>query len=218
MNVILMGPPGVGKGTQSRRLATALEVPIVASGDMFRKVRQDDTPLAHEVRNFMDRGEYVPDDLTIEMVLRRLHERDVRSGFILDGFPRTVPQAGALDETLRAESRHVDHVVLLDAPMDVVLKRLSGRWLCGKCARVYNEVSNPPKVGGICDMCGGTLYQRSDEAPEVQRYRLEVYVRETAPVLEYYREGGRLETVDAEAKPSAVTQELKRLMQRTAAV
>jgi len=211
-NIILMGSPGVGKGTQSRHLATRFGIPIVASGDMFRAVRQEHTALAEEVRRHMDRGEYVPDDLTIAMVLRRLSEDDTQRGFILDGFPRTVVQAEALDSSFREHGRHIDHVVLLKAPMETVLERLTGRRICSECGAVYNTVSNPPRVEGICDICGGKLYQRSDEAPEVQRHRLQVYERQTKPVLDYYKRDGRLEIVDATLPVDEVTTHLVNLV------
>jgi adenylate kinase len=207
-----MGPPGVGKGTQSRRVAKLYGIPIIATGDMFREVREEDTPLAREVRDHMDKGEYVPDDLTIKMALERLHEPSARKGFVLDGFPRTVRQAEALDEAFKAGGRNICHVVLLNAPYDVVLNRLTGRWICGRCGRVYNESSNPPKIEGKCDACGGDLYRRSDETPEVQRYRLNVYERQTAPVIAYYKAANRLETVDAEKSVDEVTDELRHLL------
>jgi adenylate kinase len=204
-----MGPPGVGKGTQSLRLSKWLGIPIVGSGDMFRAIRQEDTPLSEKVRSYMDKGEYVPDNLTIEMVLNRLHQPDVRYGFILDGFPRTVAQAEALDQKFGDELKRIDHVILLDAPMNVVLKRMFGRWVCSKCGHVYNEVSHPPKTAGMCDVCESRLVQRSDEDPEIQRNRLQVYEKQTAPVLDYYRDQKRLEEVDAQLPADVVTKELR---------
>ena len=212
MNVILMGPPGVGKGTQSRRLARLLNVPIVASGDMFRAIREQDSPLGRDVREYMDRGEYVPDGLTIALVLNRLREPDVRNGFILDGFPRTVPQAQALDEALEDDHRRIDHVILLQAPNDIALRRLSGRWICTKCQHVYNDNSRPPTVIGVCDECGGALVQRSDEAPDVQSHRLNVFDSQTAPVLAYYRDSDRLETIDAQQSIQHIQSQLQHLI------
>lgn len=207
-----MGPPGVGKGTQSRRLSELLGAPVIASGDMFRAIRGEETPLAQEVRRYMDRGEYVPDELTIKLVLDRLNQPDARRGFILDGFPRTVPQAEALDQALEGDGRRIDHVVLLEAPFDVVLARLSGRWTCGRCGRVYNETSNPPKVAGVCDTCGAPLIQRTDEAPGVQRHRLQVFAQQTEPVADFYRKSGRLQTVDAQKSVAEVTAEIEKIM------
>lgn len=205
-----MGPPGVGKGTQSRRMAKRYVVPIIATGDMFRRIREEATPpeLAQEVREYMDKGEYVPDDLTIKLALDRLSQPDARGGFVLDGFPRTVRQAEALDEAFESHGRCVGHVILLRAPLDVVLKRLTGRWLCSRCARVFNESSNPPMMPGTCDTCGGELYRRSDETPEVQHHRLTVYERQTAPVIAYYESSNRLDSVDAERSVDEVTTEL----------
>lgn len=209
-----MGPPGVGKGTQSRRMAARYRVPIVATGDMFRRIRDEDTPLAKSVRASMDEGEYVPDDLTIRLALERLNQPDARKGFVLDGFPRTVRQAQALDESFAREGRSVGHVVLLYAPMDIVLSRLTGRWLCSQCDRVYNESSNPPLVPGRCDVCGGALYRRSDETPEVQRHRLSVYEQQTAPVVAYYQSSQRLQSVDAVRSVGEVTADLAALLDR----
>ncbi len=207
-----MGPPGVGKGTQSQRLSGEYGIPIVATGDMFRKIRQDVSPLAREVQEYMDRGEYVPDDLTIEMALSRLNEPDTKKGFILDGFPRTVRQAEALDDALAQDDRHIDHVVLLTAPNEMVLERLAGRWVCSTCGRVYNESSNPPRLPGVCDVCGGKLVQRADETPEVQRHRLEVYEHQTAPLITYYQGTKRLEVLDATKSVDEVTNELRALL------
>lgn len=203
-----MGPPGVGKGTQSNRLAAAFAVPIVASGDMFREIRKQDTPLAAEVRQYMDRGEYVPDDLTIAMVLDRLRAPDTENGYVLDGFPRTVAQAEALDAAFDGTSRAIDHVILLKAPLETVLARLTGRRICSNCGAVYNLSSNPPEVEGQCDVCGGALFQRTDETPQVQRYRLGVFDRQTKPVIAYYKVKGRLEMVDATPPVDAVTEQL----------
>jgi adenylate kinase len=179
---------------------------------MFRAIREQDNPLAREVREYMDRGEYVPDELTIELVLHRLHEADAKKGFILDGFPRTVPQAAALDEALVKDHRKIDHVILLAAPRDIVTGRLSGRWICSKCGHVFNENSRRPRVQGICDDCGGELIQRSDEAPGIQSHRLDVFDRKTEPVVDYYRDQHRLETVDAQQSVDQVQNQMRHIL------
>lgn len=212
MNIIFLGPPGVGKGTQSRRLSECLGVPIVASGDMFREVRQTDSSLAREIRGYMDRGEYVPDGLTIKMVLNRLQQPDAMVGFILDGFPRTVPQAEALDEKLETDGRRIDHVILLEAPQNVILERLLGRWICSNCGRIYNRGSSSPQAPDTCAHCGAPLVRRTDEDPEVQRYRLEVFQRETAPMVEYYQSQGRLERVNAARPVDEVSAGIKQIV------
>jgi adenylate kinase len=212
VNIILMGPPGVGKGTQSQRLSSERGIPVIATGDMFRKLRQDDTPLARQVMEYMNRGEYVPDELTIKMVLRRLNNPDTKYGFLLDGFPRTVAQAEALDRAFANDGRRIDHVILMCAPDETVLQRLAGRWICSNCGRVYNELSNPPRIPGICDVCGGSLFQREDESKEVQRKRLQVYTEQTEPVAQYYRDRDRLIEVDARASVDDVSNQLRDIL------
>jgi adenylate kinase len=212
VNIILLGPPGVGKGTQSQRLAKELRIPVIATGDMFRTLREEDTPLARQIKQYMDRGEYVPDELTIDLVLQRLQKPDAQHGFILDGFPRTVAQARALDEALASKGEHTDYVILMTAPKEVVLQRLAGRRQCQSCGWVYNTESNPSQTPGICDHCGGKIVQRTDETPEIQKHRLEVYEERTKPVIEYYRKDGRLTEIDATAPVDEVTRQLKQLL------
>ena len=179
---------------------------------MFRHVREQDGERARRIREYMDRGEYVPDDLTIGMVLDRLNKPDALSGFILDGFPRTVPQAKALDQHLESQGRPITCVVLLRAPDEVVLERLAGRRVCENCGRVYNEATSRPSTQGTCDVCGAHLIQRTDETPEIQRKRLTVYEKQTAPVAAYYRETGRLQAIDATKSVQAVQDELLALL------
>lgn len=196
MNLILMGPPGVGKGTQAMRLGKLLHLPHVASGDLFRAAIRENSPVAREVRAHMDRGEYVPDELTLAIVLPRLEAPDAREGFILDGFPRTQGQAVALDEALQREGRKLDAVISISAPNDLLVTRIAHRLTCPHCNAVYNAVTNPPKNDMICDVCGHIVQKRSDESPEVVRTRLETYVKETRPVIDYYRGRGTLVEVD----------------------
>lgn len=196
MNVILLGPPGAGKGTQSKRLQTVVKLPHVASGDLFRAMAREDTQLAREVRSYMDRGEYVPDDLTIKLVLARLREPDAQAGFLLDGFPRTIAQARALDQQLSAEAQELSVVLYITAPVETLVRRLTGRLICPNCSAIYNVDTNPPKFDMICDVCGHTIDRRSDEAPEVVRTRLDTYILQTKPLVDYYRKAGVLAEID----------------------
>ena len=208
MNIVIMGPPGVGKGTQGLGLATKLGIPLIASGDMFRAIRSSGTELGGRISKYLDQGEYVPDELTIELVFHRLHEPDALRGFVLDGFPRTVTQARALDKSMHDDGRKIDKLIMLDAAPEVLLQRLAHRQTCTRCGHAFNEESRPPKIWGICDECGGELAHRSDESPEVLRHRLEVYNRQTAPVVEFYENSHRLVRVDATGPVDQIQGEL----------
>ncbi len=196
--VVLMGPPGAGKGTQAKRLAERLGVPHVASGDLFRWHVHNDTPLGRLARPYMERGELVPDDVTIEMVMDRLQQPDCARGALLDGFPRTVPQAQALDERLAQRGWCVQVVPFIRVSEEVLVRRLAGRWICRNCGAVYHSEFRPPKTPGVCDVCGGPLYQREDDRPETARRRLRVYFEQTEPVLAYYERQGLLVEIDGE--------------------
>jgi adenylate kinase len=208
MNVILLGPPGAGKGTQARRLQTVLHVPHIASGDIFRDISRQETPLAQKVRSYMDAGQLVPDDLTNELVLRRLDEPDAQEGFLLDGYPRTEPQAEELDGALAEEGRAVNAALLITVPSDVLIRRVEGRLICPNCHAIYNLETRPPRVPGICDVCGHVLERRPDQSPEVLRTRLEEYATQTKPLIEYYGERGILTTVDGSRPFNVVTAEI----------
>ena len=192
MNVVLLGPPGAGKGTQANRLQRELGVPHIASGDIFRSLGEQDTPLAKEVRSYMARGHYVPDELTIELVLDRLGQPDAARGFVLDGFPRTTPQATSLDEALSARGQKIDVALYITAPTDVLVERIASRIICPNCGEIYNLTTNPPKNDMICDVCGHQVQRRPDEEPEVVRKRLEVFLKQTEPMIEHYRRAGVL--------------------------
>jgi adenylate kinase len=209
VNVVLMGPPGAGKGTQAGTVARLVNVAHVASGDLLRNLIKQDTETARRVRSFMDRGELVPDELTLSVVMAELDSPDAGNGFILDGFPRTVAQAKALDERLADEGRHLDRVIDLVVPEEELLVRLSGRWLCRDCHASYHTVFSPPTVPGVCDRCGGPLYQREDDTLETAKRRLEVYDRETRPVLDYYRAAGILVDVPGDRSVGEVTEALR---------
>ena len=195
MRLVFLGPPGAGKGTQAKELATALKVPHVAPGDIFREAAKTGAALGLEAKRYMDRGELVPDDVVIRMIAERLARPDAKQGFILDGFPRTTDQAAALDAFLADSGHALDRVVFFDVPEAEIVRRLTGRRVCSQCGTPYNIVSWPPKVADRCDRCGGELVQRADDREDTVRTRLGVYHRQTAPLLEHYRQRGSLVTL-----------------------
>lgn len=198
MYIVLIGAPGAGKGTQAATLASELGLAHVASGDMFRDAMARRTPLGIEAKEFVDRGELVPDENTVGMVIDRIGEPDAVKGVILDGFPRNVPQAEVLDRALAEKGLRVDQALYLAVQKDELLRRLSGRWLCRQCQASYHEVFNPPAVAGKCDKCGGELYQREDDSLETAKRRLGVYFEQTTPVIAYYRARGVLDEIDGQ--------------------
>jgi adenylate kinase len=202
--VILLGAPGAGKGTQAVMMAGELGLAQVASGDLFRKALAGQTELGKKARVYMDKGQLVPDEITIQMVLERLAEPDVRNGAILDGFPRNLGQARALDRALDGKRRAIDKVVYIKVSEGELLKRLGGRRVCRQCQAPYHEVDSPPKVKGKCDRCGGELYQRDDDKPGTFKKRLEVYFAETSPLIDHYRQAGKLLEIDGEGSVAAV--------------
>ncbi len=204
MFIVLLGPPGAGKGTQARRLADRYGLQIIGTGDIFRDHVARGTPLGLEAKQYMDRGDYVPDEIAVRMVLERLDQPDAREGFILDGFPRTVPQAQALEGALAAAGRPLSCVLNFKIGDEMAVKRLTGRLTCPNCKRVYNLSFRPPRVEGICDVCGHELTLRSDDDEATIRRRLEVYRSETAPLVLYFWERGLLREIDAEAPEEVV--------------
>ena len=184
--VVLIGPPGAGKGTQAAKLRDELNLPHVASGDLFRENLKNKTELGKTANEYMERGELVPDDVTIAMVMDRLSRPDCAGGAILDGFPRTIAQAEALDEALAERGHRISIVPSIVVPDEVLVERLSGRWLCRQCGESYHVLFNPPAKPGVCDKDGGELYQRDDDKPETVRNRLTVYHRQTSPLIDYY--------------------------------
>ena len=197
MKVVLLGPPGAGKGTQAARIAEHLEVPSVASGDLFRDHQKRDTELGRLARSYMQRGVLVPDEVTISMVTEWIEGEAGDGGFLLDGFPRTLGQAEALDGAL-SNTDGLDRVLYIRVSNDELVRRLTGRLVCRGCGATYHRVSNPPPAHGACGECGGELYEREDDRPEAVGKRLEVYFSETAPLIDYYREAGILREVDGE--------------------
>ncbi len=198
MRITLMGPPGSGKGTQAQRLVEKYRVPQISTGDLLRAAVAAGTPLGQQAKAIMERGELVPDELVIGIIRERLAEPDTENGFILDGFPRTVAQARALDTLLNELGRPLQGAILLDVSEETLVKRISGRRVCQQCGAVYNVYTNPPKQDGVCDACGGPLIQRPDDNEATVRQRLKVYREQTAPVLDYYRDQGRLHVVPGE--------------------
>ena len=208
MYVILFGAPGVGKGTQAAILAEKTGLVHITTGELFREAIRQETELGKQAKVYYDQGQLVPDHLTIAMLLERLSQGDCAGGCILDGFPRTLEQATALDEALAREGRAIDKVVYIQAPQDELLSRLSGRWNCRQCGSVYHERFQPPREAGRCDQCGGELYQREDDKPETARRRLEVYAQQTAPLIDYYRERGKLVEIDGHKSVEDVAENL----------
>ena len=204
MDLVLLGPPGAGKGTQAERLVERYSWPQISTGDMFREALGKGTPLGLEARGYMDAGKLVPDDVVERMVAERLSKEDCVEGFILDGFPRSVHQAKALDEYLEGQGRAIDLVVNIAVDEDLLVERLTARRMCRDCGNIHNMVFTPPKVAGCCDKCGGDLYQRDDDTEKTVRARLEVYKSQTEPVIGYYEPSGKLVTVDGARKPDEV--------------
>jgi len=196
MYLVLLGPPGAGKGTQAERLEEELELPHVASGDLFRENLKNETELGLLAKKYMDKGNLVPDDVTIAMVRDRLQRPDCDQGAILDGFPRTQAQAQGLDRMLTDVGRRLDGVLYIAVPDEELVRRLSGRWICRQCQTPYHTVFSPAAEEGVCDACDGELYQRDDDKPETVRARLKVYHQQTSPLIDYYRQAGLLVEVD----------------------
>jgi adenylate kinase len=195
VRVIFLGPPGAGKGTQAKALAQEWRVPQIATGEMLRDAVKAGTPLGREAARIMESGALVPDEVMVGLIADRLRQPDAAGGFILDGFPRTIAQAEALNRLLKDLGQALDAVVYFDVPEPELIRRLTGRRLCRQCQTAYHMVSAPPRTPGVCDRCGGELYQRDDDSEATVRHRLEVYARQTAPLLDYYRGRGLLSSV-----------------------
>ena len=217
MRVAFLGPPGAGKGTQARDLAREWNVPHVATGDMLREAAAAGTPLGREAKGYMDRGALVPDDVIIRMIAERLAKPDARSGFLLDGFPRTIAQAEALERLLKDLGQALERVVYFDVSEPELLRRLTGRRVCRNCQTAFHLVSAPPKTAGVCDRCGGELYQRDDDSEATVRNRLGVYARQTAPLLDWYRARGLLSSVRGEGTISDIRRAVRVAAQGAAA-
>ena len=196
MYIIFLGAPGAGKGTQSATVAQELGVVHIASGDLFRQALKQGTELGLKAKSYMEKGVLVPDEITIRLVLERMLAPEGEGGVILDGFPRNLEQAEALDKVLAQQAKAIDKVVYIKVSEEELLKRLSGRWVCRNCQAPYHTVNSPPKVWGKCDRCGGELYQRPDDTVDTVKKRLEVYFTQTVPLIDYYAQAGKLLEVD----------------------
>ncbi|MFF5435703.1 adenylate kinase [Streptomyces griseofuscus] len=207
MRIVLVGPPGAGKGTQAVQLAKDLDIPHISTGDLFRANISRQTELGKLAKSYMDAGNLVPDEVTIAMAKDRMEQPDAVNGFLLDGFPRNVAQAEALDELLRTEKMTLDAVLDLEAPEDEVVKRIAGRRICRKdSSHVFQVEYNQPKREGVCDICGGELYQRPDDSEDTVRTRLEVYHTQTEPIIDYYKSQGLVRTISAMGPVDEVTE------------
>ncbi|MDY6910998.1 MAG: adenylate kinase [Chloroflexota bacterium] len=208
MNIILLGAPGAGKGTQAVVLVKEKGLAHVATGDLFRAAQNSGTELGNIAKSYMEKGALVPDDVTVKMVLERIAAPDCSKGFLLDGFPRTIAQAEALDKALTNENKAIDKAVYVNVPESELIKRLSGRWICRDCQAPFHMVDAPPKEFGKCDHCGGELYQRADDNEETVRNRLEVYMKQTSPLIDYYKKAGKLLEVNGKQSVDAVGKEM----------
>ena len=214
MYVAFLGAPGAGKGTQAANVAKELKLAHIASGDLFRQALAQGTELGLQAKSYMEKGMLVPDEITIRMVLERLSAPDCKGGVILDGFPRNLEQAEALDKALAGKAKGIDKVVYIKVSQEELLKRLSGRWICRNCQTPYHEVNSPPKVKGKCDKCGGELYQRPDDTAETVKKRLQVYFAQTAPLIDYYTKAGKLLERDGEGGVDAVSRRIVAALSR----
>jgi adenylate kinase len=213
MNIILLGPPGSGKGTQAKRIEQTHGIIQLSTGDMLRATTASDTEFGRRVKAIMDSGQLVSDDIMIEMIDNRIAQPDCTRGFILDGFPRNVPQARALDTMLAEHRLKLDHVILLEVDEIALVERLSGRFSCTQCGASYHERYNRPCCEGVCDVCGSTEFtRRADDSPEAVKARFKVYRDQTAPILPYYRDRGVLRQVDGMAEIDVVTREIDRIL------
>ena len=217
MRIVLLGPPGAGKGTQAKLLKEHFKIPQISTGDILRQAVKEKTPLGKQAKEFMNRGELVPDSLIIGIVENRLAADDVKNGFLLDGFPRTVPQAEAFEEMLDKRNLALDGVIDLIVPKDELIARLSGRRTCKQCGHMYHLRFNPPAKAGVCDECGGELYQRPDDREETVAARMEVYEKQTEPLREHFRKKGSLRLVDGSRSTEEVFAQILRRVKKTAA-
>lgn len=214
MNLIIMGLPGAGKGTQAEKIIAKYNIPHISTGDMFRAAIQNETALGLEAKTYMDKGELVPDEVTNGIVKERLQESDTEKGFLLDGFPRTLVQAEALDRIMTELDKKIDAVINIDVNPEVLMQRLTGRIICRSCGATYHKTNNPTKVEGTCDRCGGhEFYQRDDDKPETVENRIQINLEQSQPIIEFYSEKGLLHTVDGEIGIDNVFTEIQKIIE-----
>ncbi|MCC3358903.1 adenylate kinase [Bacillus sp. REN16] len=212
MNLVLMGLPGAGKGTQAEKIVEKYNIPHISTGDMFRAAIKDRTELGLQAKSFMDKGELVPDEVTIGIVRERLSKDDCNEGFLLDGFPRTVPQAEALEAILTDLGKQIDYVINIEVNSEILLERLTGRRICKDCGSTYHLVFNPPSQEGTCDKCGGELYQRADDNAETVGTRLQVNIEQSKPLLDFYQVKGYLRNINGQQEINKVFGDIEELL------
>ncbi len=212
MRIILLGPPGAGKGTQAKQLASRINLPHISTGDILRKNVSGSTPLGLKAKDFMNKGALVPDELVTQMLSERLKDPDTSKGFILDGYPRTISQAEALDEILKSRNEEIDLVIYLDASDKVIVQRITGRLVCKKCGANFHIKNMPPKKDMICDNCGSGLYRRADDNEETVKNRLEVYKKEVSSLISYYDKRKKLYSISSDGKAEDVLEDMIKLV------
>ena len=212
MKIIMLGAPGAGKGTQAKKIAQKYGIPHVSTGDIFRANIKNGTDLGMKAKTYMDAGNLVPDEITIGMLLDRIHQDDCKKGYVLDGFPRTIPQAESLTAALKERGESIDYAIDVDVPDENIIRRMSGRRACLSCGATYHIVYNAPKKEGVCDQCGEPLVLRDDDKPETVRNRLDVYHRQTQPLIDYYKKEGILAQVDGTQDMEQVFQDIVKIL------
>lgn len=213
MRIIMMGPPGAGKGSQAKIIAKEYSIPHISTGDMFRSALKNETPMGLKAKEFMDKGELVPDSVVNGLVEERISQDDCKNGYVLDGYPRTINQADALSDILEDKQQEIDVVISIDTSDETVIKRLTGRRVCVSCGAIYHVDNNPPEEQGVCDLCEGEVVQREDDKEETVRNRLEVYKKQTKPLIEYYEKKDLLVEVDGEQELSDVFADIKEILE-----
>ena len=208
MKIVMLGAPGAGKGTQAIKIADKYDIPHISTGDIFRANIKGGTELGQKAKSYIDKGELVPDEVTIGMLLDRIAQDDCKNGYVLDGFPRTIPQAESLTEALKSQGDQIDFALNIDVPDEAIIERMSGRRTCKDCSATFHIVSNPPKVEGKCDFCGGELTIRKDDAPETVKARLDVYHAETEPLKDFYAKLGVLKLVEGNQPIDSATKDI----------
>lgn len=212
MKIVMLGAPGAGKGTQAKKIASKFGIPHISTGDLFRENISNETTLGKKAKVYIDQGFLVPDELVLELIMYRLSNPDCKDGYVLDGFPRTIPQAKALDDTLNNINDKIEYTIEVEVPDEVIIDRMAGRRACLKCGRTYHVETLRPKAEGICDFCGTQLVLRDDDKPKTVKKRLEVYHKQTQPLIDYYREQGILHTVDGTGEIEKIHEEINNIL------